>query len=72
MAFAVICIGLSPLNAYLGEIWSLGGRVLFPHAWVFAALVIVAAGVSAAAAFLSVLRTAKEMPAEIIRRGQIK
>lgn len=72
VSFAVICIGLSPLNAYLGEIWSFGGRVLFPHAWVFAALVIVAAGVSAAAAFLSVLRTAKEMPAEIIRRGQIK
>lgn len=72
VAFAVICIGLSPLNAYLGENWSFGGRVLFPHAWVFAALVIVAAGVSAAAAFLSVLRTAKEMPAEIIRRGQIK
>lgn len=72
VAFAVICIGLSPLNAYLGEIWSFGGRVLFPHAWVFAALVIVAAGVSAAAAFLSVIRTAKEMPAEIIRRGQIK
>lgn len=72
VAFAVICIGLSPLNAYLGELWSFGGRVLFPHAWVFAALVIVAAGVSAAAAFLSVLRTAKEMPAEIIRRGQIK
>ena len=72
VAFAVICIGLSPLNAYLGEIWSFGGRVLFPHAWVFAALVIVAAGVSAAAAFLSVLRTEKEMPAEIIRRGQIK
>ena len=72
VAFAVICIGLSPLNAYLVEIWSFGGRVLFPHAWVFAALVIVAAGVSAAAAFLSVLRTAKEMPAEIIRRGQIK
>lgn len=72
VAFAVICIGLSPLNTYLGELWSFGGRVLFPHAWVFAALVIVAAGVSAAAAFLSVLRTAKEMPAEIIRRGQIK
>lgn len=72
VAFAVICIGLSPLNAYLGELWSFGGRVLFPHAWVFAALVIVAAGVSAAAAFFSVLRTAKEMPAEIIRRGQIK
>ena len=72
VSFAVICIGLSPLNAYLGEVWSFGGRVLFPHAWVFAALVILAAAVSAAAAFFSVLRTAKEMPAEIIRRGQIK